>query len=332
MRRPRNGVDAARPPLGAATRRRGGRGAAMRAAALAALFAAGIVPTGASAGGSSGGTFLFDGFGARGWGTAGAAIAHVAGADAVAWNPAMLARLHRRRVSVSTAGLVEGLTARRTQAAWAQPLARNTVDEGRTARHAVGAMLSALRLDAAGDVAYGEYALRLAWAFTPDPFVTLGVAFDALAASSDLDAFDARGTSIDVGVRMELTDAVTAAAVVRGAFSRIAFDDGRDQERERIVELGAAWRAARLGTVEADVVAAWGGVARLVVGAESRPLAGILVLRGGYARRRAGDSRGVVHAGLGVSAPGGRWRLDYAAAFDADALGTTHRFALGAAW
>ncbi len=309
--------------------------ARVASALVAALVAAPLAwapPVARAADGSSGGVFLFDGFGARGWGSGGAAVAHVDGADAVAWNPAMLATLERRDVAAGTAALVEGLGARRTQLAWARPISRNAVDDGRTARHAAGAMLSALRLDAAGDVGYGEYGLRLAWAFTPDPFFTLGVAFDAMVVRSDLDVFDARGTSIDVGVRMELTRSVTAAAVLRGAFSRISFDDGRDQERERVVDMGLAWRRERLGVIEADASAAWGGVARVALGAESRPLAGVLSLRAGYARIRTGETRGVTWAGLGVRVPAHAWRLDWAASFDGEAFGTTHRFALAASW
>jgi len=300
---------------------------------LAALTLAAsiVVGTGrAEAGYSRGGAFTTPGYGARAWGMGGAATLTVEDEGAVFWNPAMMGRFQARNlVGASYVNLVAGATARQSQLAYGRTLEAGTPGEGRKpfARHAVGALYTNVHFDIQGDVGYDEHTFRLAYAFTPDPFISFGIAGDLLISRSDVPDFDALGSSVDFALRAELLDGLSLGLVARNAFSQYRFNYGDQIVREREFVLAVATDALPVVTAEGDIVWAHHDVARLTLGAETDYLFDRLALRAGLGLVRIGESRSVPYAGFGFRA--GAVTLHYNANFDQEtALSDTHRFSV----
>lgn len=307
----------------------------LRAAVAAAIVLA-CTGSPARAGYSEGGAFHDPGYGARAWGMGGAAVATVDDESAVYWNPAMLARIGRPSAGASYINLVPGATARESQVVYARALGRLAPDDEGVAiaRHAAGAMFTNLHLDLSSGGGYDENILRVAYAFTPDEFITFGAAADLLFSSSDVDGFRAVGSSVDGAARVAITRDLTLGVVVHNAFSRYSYSNGDDYQRDRAATVGAAWRARRRGggswgTIEGDVIYNHGGLARGVIGAETRYWLDLLSLRAGFARIETGQSRSVPYLGFGLRALRNRLTLHYNANFDREqAFQDTHRFSL----
>jgi hypothetical protein len=282
----------------------------------------------ALAGYSRGGAFKTPGYGARAWGMAGAAAATVDDEGAVYWNPAMMALAGSKTVGAAYINLVPGATARQSQLAYVHLMRETDYDSDarKVARHAVGALYTNLRLDVEGE-SYDENTLRLAYAFTPDYFISFAAAGEVFASRSDVKGFGAKGTSVDLAFRLMLTEHFTVGIVARSAFSRYSYNDGADYQREREFALGIARRSAGYVTVEGDVVWAHGDVSRWVLGAETAYLFDLLALRAGIAAITTGESRGVPYFGFGARFR--RLTLHYSAGVDDEsAFADTHRFTL----
>jgi hypothetical protein len=296
-----------------------------RGALLAALLVAVLVPA-ARAGYSEGGAFHLPQYGARAWARGGAAVASVVDESAVSWNPAMLGLLAGNCAGASYVNLVPGATARQSQLAYAHVLQR---DHDGFNRHTVGAMVTNLSLELAGGESYRENFLRLAYAFTPEELVTFAAAGDFFWSTSDVGGFDATGTSIDLAARLKLTRHFSLGAVVRSAFSRYSYDDGKDYEISRAFVFGLATTSVPYATVEGDVVFEHGDMARAIVGAETDPAFDLLSLRGGLAVIDSGEGRTVAYFGFGLNAIRDRLTLHYNANLDETrAFEDTHRFSL----
>jgi len=300
---------------------------------LAALTLAASIVVGAGraeAGYSRGGAFTTPGYGARAWGMGGAATLTVEDEGAVFWNPAMMGRFQARNlIGASYVNLVAGATARQSQLVYGRTLEAGTPGEGRKpfARHAVGALYSNVHFDIQGGVGYDEHTFRLAYAFTPDPFISFGIAGDLLISRSDVPDFDALGSSVDFALRAELLDGFSLGLVARNAFSQYRFNYGDQIVREREFVLAVAADAFPVVTAEGDIVWAHHDVARLTLGAETDYLFDRLALRAGLGFVRIGESRSVPYAGFGFRA--GAVTLHYNANFDQEtALSDTHRFSV----
>jgi hypothetical protein len=260
----------------------------------------------------------------------GAGVATVSDEGAVYWNPAMLALLpSNRRVGASYINLVAGVSAHQSQLAYARILATSESDDigGTVARHAVGALYTNLMLDIQGGFSYQENTLRVAYAYTPDYFVSFGAAGDIFFSTSDVPGFEAIGSSVDAAVRLLLFEDFTLGLVARNAFSRYSYDDGTDYSREREFVIGVSTTAIPQGAIEGDLVFAHGDLSRVIVGGETDYLFKLLALRAGFAVINAGESRNVPYLGFGVRV--GRVRLHYNANLDDEnAFEDTHRFSL----
>ncbi len=301
-----------------------------RGSFLAAVALLGLSWAPAHAGFSSGGSFSAPGYGARAWGLGGAVVAFGSDESASYWNPALLSLLDRDRVGLSYIDLVPGADAQQSYVAYARVLKPGPVEAPglEFARHAAGVIYGNLSLELSNGQTHTENTIRLAYAFAPQHFVSVGVAFTALFSSSDVVNFGSSGTTLDAGFRMSLLTNVTVAAVIRNAFSQITFDDDLSFQLPRFLTLGAAYNDGGDLTVEGDLITAFGGLSRLVIGGEYMLFSDVLSLRGGLAAVTGGSNRGVLHVGLGVHVR--RLQLDYNANLDEeDAFDDTHRFALG---
>lgn len=281
------------------------------------------------AGYSEGGAFKSPAYGARAWGMGGAGVATVSDEGAVYWNPAMLSLLPSNLAGASYINLVAGATARQSQLAYAHVLATSESDEARgtVARHAIGALYTNLMIDIQGGSGYDENTFRVAYAYTPDYFISFGVAGDVFFSTSDVPGFDAIGTSVDGALRLLLFEDLTLGLVVRNAFSRYSYDDGTDYRREREFVIGASTTAISQATIEGDLVFAHGDLSRVILGGETDYLLNRLALRAGFAVISAGESRNLPYLGFGVRVD--RFRLHYNANLDDEtAFEDTHRFSL----
>jgi hypothetical protein len=297
-----------------------------RALIFAAIVSA-VAPAGVRAESSQGGAFLLPAYGARGWGMAGAFVVRADDESAVDWNPAGMATAPRT-VGASYLQLVEGVSAGQSQLVFTMPLS-TARDELNSARHVAGAMLTHFSADIIGGESYSENHLRLAYAFTPEPLVSFGLAASGFLSSSGVDGFDAWGTSFDVTGKLSLSRAWSTAVVVRDAFSRYSYDDGHDFKKEPNYILGVAWQRESHLAVEVDVTRSYGGWTRLAFGAETHYFYSYVALRGGLAWLTSDELRAIPSFGVSVQALSNRLALHYGASIDEEeAFGITHRASL----
>jgi hypothetical protein len=298
-----------------------------RVAALLCVLVTAVLPRLSRADSSTGGAFMLPPYGARAWGMAGAVIARIDDESAVDWNPAGIARCPRT-AGVGYVELVPDAFVTQAQAAYVEPLGRERDRETGVIRHAAGAMFTSLSFDVGAGQTYVENHLRLAYAYSPQPLVSLAIGAQGFAARSGVTGFDAWGTSVDLAARLALTRAWSFAVVGRDPFSRYSFDDGRDSSKEAQYVIGLARSDPRGIDLEVDFVYVHEGWLRTLVGAETRYLFGLVALRGGVALRSVGETRTAYSFGTSVRAAG-RLFVHYGATLDEeDAFGTVHRFSL----
>ncbi len=279
---------------------------------------------------SVGGAFRHPGYGARVWGMGGAGAATVDDESAVYWNPAMLAVIPNDFVGASYLNLVQGTTARQSQLAYARVLKMNESDYDRSsARHVIGALYTNVYLGITEGNDYSENLLRIAYAFSPDHFITFAAAIEGFFSRSSVDNFDAFGTSVDGAIRVNVTRHATLAVIARDAFSRYSYDDGRDFKKDRGFTAALGYDGVRWARIEGDVWWDYGAVSRFIIGAESNYLMGHLALRAGVASLRSGESRTVPYFGFGVRLYQNHLNIHYNANLDDEAaFEDTHRFTL----
>ena len=280
---------------------------------------------------SRGGAFTAPNYGARAWGMGGAAIASVGGEECVSWNPAMLSCLKEKWIGAAFVNLVPGAAAYHSNLAFGMAFEQQSTGDFDPAipTHAVGCLLGNLKLDLAGGGSYSENTLRLAYAWTPDDFLSFGAAFNLLVMSSDYSDFEGSGTSVDAGLRLSLLKNVTFAFVAKNAASRLNYSDGADLSLFRSYSIGLAAGSIPHLLAEADIVIAHGTVSRYVLGAEGKLFSDVLALRAGLSSLQLGETRTIPHLGFGFKIR--RFWVNYNANFDSDqAFENTHRFSLSA--
>lgn len=295
-------------------------------AILVALVAFAGFASGARAESSTGGAFLLPGYGARAAGMAGATSALIDDEGALDWNPARIA-LCARAAGASFVRLVPGASLNQAQIAFVTPL---TAPVDGVARHAAGAMLTNLSADIVGGESYSENHLRAAYAFTPQPLVSVAIAAQLFHSHSGVAGFDAWGSSIDFAGRLSLSENWDVGVVARDLFSRYSFEDGRDAGKESSVVVGLATRSLPMVALSADVVRQYASWTRVLVGAETDYIFSRLALRAGAAFRSAGESRAAASFGASLRGFDARVVVHYGATLDDEqAFGTTHRVSLG---
>lgn len=282
---------------------------------------------GAQADSSEGGAFRLPGYGARAWGLAGAATALIDDESALDWSPARLSFV-ARSAGASYVNLVPGADLGQSQLVFVTPFGAHDAATG-VSRHAAGVMFTNLSADISGGESYSENHLRGAYAFSPEPFVSVAIGLQAFLSRSGVAGFDAWGTAVDLAGRVSLSPQWDMAVVARDAFSRFSYDDGRDYRKSVEYAFGLATRTLPWFVLEGDLVHANGSWSRMMLGAESDYLFSTLALRAGVGVRRSGESRTVASMGASVRAFDGLVAAHYAAVIDDEtAFGTTHRVSL----
>jgi long-subunit fatty acid transport protein len=279
---------------------------------------------------SVGGSFASPGYGASAWGMGGAAIASIADEGAVYWNPAMLSVISGRRLGFSYTNIVPGTDTRLSYVAYAQAIKRGPTDEAgmEFAAHAVGVIYGNLGVELADGQTYNENTLRIAYAYCPEHFVSFGIGFTGLFASSDVPDFGANGSTLDASLRIALMKGLTAAAVGRQVLSQGKFDDGTNLSIPRSYALGVSYEAFNRLLVETDIEAQFGNLSRWMIGGRYTVYRDMVAARAGLATVMVGDNRTVAYLGLGVHVR--MFYVDYAASFDREeAFSNAHRFSLG---
>ncbi|MDH4037047.1 MAG: hypothetical protein OEX18_01540 [Candidatus Krumholzibacteria bacterium] len=293
--------------------------------AYIALLALGGWAPHARAESSTGGAFLVPGYGARAAGMAGAVSAVIDDEGAIDWNPARLG-LVTRTLGASYVQLVPGASLDQADLAFVTPLC--AVERG-VAKHAAGVMLTNLSADIAGLESYSENHLRMAYAFTPQPLLSVAIAGKLFFSQSGVSGFDAWGSSVDFAGYLSLSEHWDAAVVGKDLFSRYSFDDGSDAHKESSVVVGVATSRVRVLTLSADAVRQYSTWTRGLLGAETDYIFSHIALRGGVAFHAAGESRTTPSFGASLRAFDTRLVVHYAATVDDEqAFGTTHRFTL----
>ncbi len=287
-------------------------------AVLAALPAAGFAAETAA--------FLDIGVGARGIGMGGAFTALADDASAVYWNPAGLARLEKRELSVSHAEL--GLGTREDFLAYAHPTPRGTFAAAMTylSQVSIGGRDASGR--PIGDYQASDAAFAGAYGIKTD-FVDLGASVKYLR--SHIASSEASGVAADLGARSAL-DGVGPGKLVLGAALRnmgpgLKYETQRNDLPLRLAG-GAAYSFSSGRTLAVEVQGApRGGGADAGFGGELKILEGALLRLGWSTKNAAPDGAGFDAArgltvGLGLERAG--FRFDYAAQA-AGALGAGRR-------
>ncbi len=295
---------------------------------VTAIVVALCAASGAHAESSQGGAFLLSGYGARVWGMGGTGVALVDDESALDWNPARLS-LAPRTLGASYVNLVQGTSTGQSQIVFVTPFGKGAREANAIARHAGGVMFTNVRADVLGGESYSENHVRVAYAFSPEPLVSVAIAGQVYFSNSGVSGFDAWGTGVDFAARLSLSPTWELGIVGRDVFSRYTYSDGRDYDKEREYVIGVATHAIRGVALSADVVRSYSMWSRAMLGAETDYLFSFLSIRAGLTFREAGESRTAPAFGASVRAFSGRLTLHYGANLDTEtAFGTTHRVSL----
>ena len=272
--------------------------------------------------------FLDIGPGARAIGLGGAYTALADDSDAMYWNPAGLARMEKRSVSLSHAELNQGN--RQNYLSYAHPTSRATFGGAftylsygsLTGRDAMGRPTGSYNAsDAAGAIGAG---VKTEWA---------DIGGSVKLIQSHIGSAQASGAAFDAGVRRE--QAAGSGKLVLGAALRnmgpgLKYDGQRNDLPLRAA-FGGAYRFAGGHAVAVELQnGPRGAGSEGGAGGEYQAMEGVFLRLGYTSKSAAADGAGFDAARgltIGLGMKRGNYSIDYAAQA-AGALGATHRFTL----
>jgi len=269
--------------------------------------------------------------GARAYALSGALVALDNDASAAFVNPARLAFVRGRSLTLGYARLVEDIPSDRGEVAYSQPLGDSIAapfQREAVYRTALALAAEYQRLELAQGSAYGEVTGTLAAALAPGNILAFGMAVRGLSMSSQaVDGLDGSGVALDLGFTMALHPNIEFAVVSHNLTGHVHYGDRPSETPGRSVQFALAFARNRWVQAEADFIADYNDAKSAALGVEILP-EGILTLRAGIKQWIDPESRSVPSAGVGFRRNG--FFFDYAARFDSqEALGLQHRFSLG---
>lgn len=275
-------------------------------------------------------SFLDVGAGARALGMGGAYTAIADEADAIYWNPAGLARLEKKQVSLSHVELGNG--SRHDFLAYAHPAGRATfggaftyLSHGTIAgRDSLGRPTGSYQAsDAAAAFAAG----------VKTEAVDLGVSVKYVR--SHIASSEAQGAALDAGVKRELPaggGTVLLGAAVRNLGPGLKYADQRNDLPLR-ADFGVGYRFAQGHSLAVQLqTGPRGAGAEGGAGGELKAMEGVFLRLGYTSKGSAVGGSGFDAArglALGLGLRRGGYGIDYAAQASGE-LGNTHRFTLSA--
>ena len=275
-------------------------------------------------------SFLDIGAGARAQGMGGAATALSDDSEAVYWNPAGLARLEKKHVSLSHAEL--GAGNRHNFLAYAHPTSKAVFAGGFTylsygtidGRNSLGQRTG--NYEASDAAAHFAVGMKTEWG---------DVGGSLKYVRSHIASQEAQGVAFDAGLRRAWDAAggkLTAGAALRNMGPGLKYQDQRNDLPLRAA-FGAAFKFAKGHAVAAEFQnGPRGSGSEGGAGGELQAMEGVLLRLGWTSKSAAANGAGFDAARgltLGLGLRRGGFGLDYAAQA-AGELGSTHRFTLGA--
>ena len=279
-----------------------------------------------------GGAFLTADHDARGLAMGGACISLARGDASVKWNPS---RMPYQPMSSSTVGygnVIEDFSSGLTTLSTSIPWGGAPADEyglGLTARWAAGGFLSYFGLDdVGGRASWSETAVSGARARTLWGYAAVGLAVKYLNVGSEIEGGNANGYSMDLAFSIDTTDRTRASVVARNLAGVLSWEEGRDENPARNVDLALSYAHRDFGAEMAFNLDAE-GVTTAAIGAEMSLAQGGLLVWGGFKRVADDEPRNIPSFGVGV--PIGALTIGYGASFDHDEVfGTAQRLSISA--
>jgi hypothetical protein len=280
---------------------------------------------------SRGGTFLPNGWDARGEGLGHAATILIRDDRSVYWNPANLAFLSSSRIGVAAMQPVPDLDG------WYSVLSagmglmdtRSHPDHTHALRRfGLGIMVSHLGLDLAGGSKWNEGMFGLSAAYSPNHYNSIGVTFKVLQSWTDLTDADATGFSFDFGWTALVRGGLWVAVMGRNVASTVSYPE-RDDEIDPMWNFAVAYdRIMDRVSLEFDAVFKNGSFNRFLLGAEAVIVPDLFFVVGGMDHRLNEGSRTIPSFGFGSIYRG--IEISIAFTFDPeDAFGRKTRISIG---
>lgn len=268
--------------------------------------------------------------GARAFALGGTGIGLVADGDAVFLNPARLAFLRGKSLSLGYGRLVEGIPSDRGQIAAGFPLGESIAapfqKEG-AHRWSLGVAFDYQRLELSQGSGYGEATASVAAALAPANIVAFGAAVRGLRTGSDVDGLGSYGVALDLGFSVALAPFLEAAVAAHNVAGRVKYEDSDEEIPGFSASFALALTRWRWLGAEAGYTTEYDGGSALAGGLELTPVPE-LALRGGVRYRLEPETRAVPAMGLGIHYRG--YFLDYGVQLAGDeALGMVQRLSFG---
>ncbi len=246
-------------------------------------------------------------------------------------NPAILIWMPATGVTLSHAGLVEGISASATSICVAAPLGAAVAmpDLGEVGRRfGLGFCLDRSGVELSQGTDWSWDLVSIGAACRIAPYASAGLAGKYLFSNSDVEGTAVHACAMDLGAFVEMTPALGLAMSLENVIGAVRWEDGDDESPPFAVGLGTAFLLPYDASGRLAFTFSSSAPGKLGMGLNVPVAATGLSVRAGYLHHSGDYSRHIITAGFGYSYR--TFEIDYAVKLDDDlALGTTHHFSLG---